>query len=140
MSFYGEQRRKLEEEAEAKQMEWANNFNELIVTQGPELCVCGYEGYVRSGSKGAVCVYCDEEEGEEGLQSCSSLSFTTLEELLADPRMDGGIKEQVTERVMSYEPDVEVAVLFAFAGQVGLNVLRPTYPPKFLYETLKGKK
>ena len=85
-------------------------------------------------------MYCDEEEGEEGLQACSSLSFTTLEELLADPRMDGGIKEQVTERVISYDPDFEVAVLFAFAGQVGLNVLRPTYPPKFLYETLKGKR
>jgi len=140
MSFYGEQRRKLQEEAEAKQMEWANYFNELIVTQGQELCVCGYEGYLRSGSKGAVAVYCDEEEGEEGLQACSSLSFTTLEELLADPRMDGDIKEQVTERVISYDPDFEVAVLFAFAGQVGLNVLRPTYPPKFLYETLKGKR
>lgn len=81
-------------------MEWANHFNELIVTQGSELCVCGYEGYLRSGSKGAVAVYCDDEEGEEGLKACSSLSFTTLEELLADPRMDVEIKEQVTERVM----------------------------------------
>lgn len=148
MSFYGEQRRKLQEETEAKQMEWAKHFNELIVTQGQELCVCGYEGYVRSGSKGAVAVYCDDEaEGEGGaegqgggLHTCSSLSFTTLEELLADPRMDDGVKAQLSERVTSYEPDSEVAVLFAYNGQVGLNVLRPQYPPKFLFETLRGKK
>ncbi len=204
MSFYGEQRRKLQEAEEALQMEWAKYFNEVIVTKGEELCVKGYEGYLRTGSKGAVTIYCD---GEQGLNACTALKFNTLEELLADDRMEEAIKEQLVvrflfvwiacvgglvgrwwfvwaaggwsgyasislpcfslirhpiishpfflppnspppptpppqtqERVTSYDPDFEVAVLFAYEGQVGLNVLRPQYPPKFMFEMMRGKK
>lgn len=44
-----------EQEVEA-QMQWANEFNALLTQQGQELCVIGYEGFVRTGSKGAVAV------------------------------------------------------------------------------------
>lgn len=37
-------------------MQWATEFNNLLVTQGQELCVLGYEGFLRTGSKGAVAV------------------------------------------------------------------------------------
>ena len=97
MSFYGEQRRKLQEAEEALQMEWAKYFNEVIVTKGEELCVKGYEGYLRTGSKGAVTIYCD---GEQGLNACTALKFNTLEELLADDRMEEAIKEQLVVRFL----------------------------------------
>lgn len=38
------------------QMEWATEFNALLTQQGQELCVSGYEGFLRTGSKGAVAV------------------------------------------------------------------------------------
>jgi hypothetical protein len=37
-------------------MQWAGEFNSLLNTQGQELCAIGYEGYLRTGSKGAVAV------------------------------------------------------------------------------------
>lgn len=47
---------------------------------------------------------------------------------------------QVTERVLSHDPEKEVAILFAFKGQVGLNVIRPTYSPRYIFEMSRGKK
>lgn len=37
-------------------MQWANEFNALLTQQGQELCILGYEGFLRTGSKGAVAV------------------------------------------------------------------------------------
>ena len=51
------------------------------------------------------------------------LSFTTLEELLNDERMDGDIRGQLTERVTSYDPELEVAVLFAYNGNVRFSCI-----------------
>ena len=47
---------RLQEQEQEAQFEWATRFNEFIVTNGPDLCVAGYEGYLRTGSKGAVAV------------------------------------------------------------------------------------
>ena len=83
-------------------------------------------------------VYIDDEGGQS-LQD-APLEFTTLEELLADDRMDEGVKAQLTERVTSYDPEAEVAILFAYHGQVGLNVIRPAYPPRYIFDMYKGKR
>lgn len=37
-------------------MQWANEFNSLLVTRGQDVCAMGYEGFLRTGSKGAVAV------------------------------------------------------------------------------------
>ncbi len=37
-------------------MQWANEFNAVLTTRGEDLCAIGYEGFLRSGSKGAVAV------------------------------------------------------------------------------------
>lgn len=37
-------------------MQWAMEFNNLLNTQGQDLCAIGYEGFLRTGSKGAVAV------------------------------------------------------------------------------------
>lgn len=81
------------------------------------MCIAGYEGYIRHGSKGAVAVYHDDST----LIDSQALSYTTLEELLNDERMNDDIRGQLTERVTSYGPDFEVAVLFAYNGKGGLS-------------------
>ena len=79
-SFYGEQRRyaestrdhtgfhagadhwgisccRMKEQAQQEaQQAWAARFQELLAIQGQELCVVSYEGYLRTGSRGAVVV------------------------------------------------------------------------------------
>lgn len=47
---------RLQEEEQEAQMKWANEFNSLLVTRGQDVCAMGYEGFLRTGSKGAVAV------------------------------------------------------------------------------------
>lgn len=140
-------------------MEWAGEFNSLLGTRGEDVCVIGYEGFVRTGSKGAVSCYSDGD----GAGPPPLLTYTTLEELLSDERMPPEVKvrglrtngrtpfrasfpcmvrkqiaftphppytwqsrhkEQMAERVMSYDPELEVAVMFAYKGQVRCCVSR----------------
>jgi hypothetical protein len=49
-------------EEQMLQLEWARAFDELLVTQGQDLCIGAYEGFLRTGSKGCVVV----SEGREG--------------------------------------------------------------------------
>ena len=49
-------------------------------------------------------------------------------------------REAVAQRVIEYDPEQEVAVLFGFKGQVGLNVIRPIFPPRAVFEQVRGKR
>jgi hypothetical protein len=50
------QKHRLQEQEEQAQMQWAQEFNAVLTTRGEDLCAIGYEGFLRSGSKGAVAV------------------------------------------------------------------------------------
>lgn len=48
---------RMKEQAQQEaQQAWAARFQELLAIQGQELCVVSYEGYLRTGSRGAVVV------------------------------------------------------------------------------------
>jgi hypothetical protein len=48
--------REKQEAAFAAQEAWARRFEEVLIIQGQDLCVEAYEGFLRTGSKGAVLV------------------------------------------------------------------------------------
>lgn len=94
----------------------------------------------RSGRSSAYCV-CrvqvlgDVEPGPQGYP----VSFKTLEELLADERLTPDEKQEMAELLLQYEPESDLPIIFDFMNQKGLNVVRPAYSPKYIFERVRGK-
>jgi hypothetical protein len=57
-----------------------------------------------------------------------------------DAKLSPEEKESLVEMVNAYDPEAEFPVMFEFEGQRGVNVMRPQYPPRYIFERVRGKR
>lgn len=86
----------------------------------------------------ALQVKADEPPGPTGYP----VEFRALESFLNEPasKLSPEEKDNLVEMVTSYDPEAEFPVLFEFQGQRGVNVMRPQYPPRYIFERVRGKR
>ncbi|CAM9177212.1 unnamed protein product [Choristocarpus tenellus] len=128
---------------EAVEREWRAELMRMMEEDGERLCAEAYGGYLEKGLGGMfvnVDVSMSNNQAGHSLERKALGVFRSLDEVVVE-RSDRVLPDdhiEIIRRCQEYNPETGFVVVFGHQGLVGVQIFRPSQPPRKVYEAFRS--
>lgn len=130
--------------AAGKEDVWAKEYLAYLKRNGRDLCAMCYEGYKQLGRGAVLANYSGKKERPNSevdrMQGVPSM-YVTASKLreAAGVGAENADVEQITRRIVEYDPETQFVMVFEHAGVMGADIVTPNITPRAVWSAQRDE-